>query len=76
MRFRRPAGPASTPSFLARLPRFAVPLALAGLLLTGGTLGLAAPAEADVLVSNIGQTQKDSEAQLPYSVLAQGFRTA
>ena len=55
---RRPAGPASSPSFpgfLSRLPRAAARLALAALLLAGaGTV--AAPASADVLVSNVGKS--------------------
>ena len=72
---RRPAGPApSRPGVLAGLPRAAARLALAALLLAGaGTF--AAPASADVLVSNIGQTQRNSQSQLSNFDLAQGFTT-
>ena len=73
---RRPAGPASSPSvprFLSRLPRAAARLALAALLLAGaGTV--AAPATADVLVSNIGQSSSDGSL-LANDDVAQRFTT-
>ena len=74
---RRPAGPASSPSFsglLSRLPRATARLALAALLLAGGTLGIAAPAAADVLVSNLGQTDSGT-ADLQSNDSAQAFTT-
>ena len=57
LRPRRAAGSASShsvPRFLSRLPRAAARIALAALLLAGAA-GVAAPAAADVLVSNLGR---------------------
>ena len=72
----RLARPDFSSSFLTRVLRWPARLAVAGLLVAGGTLALAAPAAADVLVSNIGQTQKDANwNELQYSILAQGFTT-
>ena len=72
----RPAGPASSPSvahFLSRLPRAAARLALAALLLAGAG-AVAAPASADVLVSNIGQSSSDGSLLANVDV-AQRFTT-
>ena len=49
VRLRRPAGPASSASF----PRFLSRLLGAAALLVAGAAGLAAPAAADVMVSNL-----------------------
>ena len=73
---RRPAGPASSPSvprFLSRLPRAAARLAQAALLLAGAGV-VAAPASADVLVSNIGQSSSDGSL-LANDDVAQRFTT-
>ena len=74
----RSAGPASCPSFsggLSRLPRAAVRLTLAGLLLVGaGTV--AAPAFADVLVKNISKSQTNAPSvDSSYPGRAQAFTT-
>ena len=64
LRPRRPAGPASSPSspgFLPRLSRAAACLGLAALLLAGAA-GVAAPASAAVLVSNLGQGSDSFDA--------------
>ncbi len=53
---RRPAGRACSPFYPRFLSRRAARVALAALLLAGAA-GIAAPASADVLVSNVGQSQ-------------------
>ena len=77
LRPRRPAGPASPPSFpgfLSRLSRTAARLALAALLLAGaGTV--AAPASADVLVSNIGKSTTSTTTDLADLDAGQRFTT-
>ena len=77
---RRPAEPSSSPSlprFLSRLPRAAARLSLSALLLLAG---LAAPAAADVLVSNTAETiagNDNNAAEEAWSTktLYQGFTT-
>ena len=74
--FRRPAGPASSPSFpgvLSRIPRVAARLALAALLLAGAG-AIAAPASADVLVSNLGRSDSGGNSLADHDQ-AQAFTT-
>ena len=74
---RRPAGPASSPSFpgfLSRQPRAAARPALAALLLVGAAT-VAAPAAADTLVSNTGQSADDEHDVTRNGSLYQGFTT-
>ena len=73
LRPRRPAGTASSPSFLTRVPRLPARLALAALLCLGAA-SVAAPASADVLVSNVGKSVEEGES-FSESDAAQQFTT-
>ena len=71
----RPAGPARPRAARRGLVRSARALAAAALLALSGALALPVTAQADVLVSNVGETSGGGGARLGPFDHAQGFRT-